>query len=267
MPSNTLVMAFVFGLILLLITAILFRILSLRPGKDTPVSRSPGKPTRLLVILGSGGHTAEMISLLHNLDTLKYTHRSYVVSSGDAFSATKAQEFERGLYDVARGAAHKASKEQQRKAGTGERAVVVKTKEEYYGSYDIEIVPRARKIYQSMWTTPFTSLSCLLSCMRILMSTSSSSEVKLGYPDLVISNGPGTGVIVILASLLLRFLYLPGTHGKMRTIYVESWARVRRLSLSGKILLRVTDRFLVQWENLAKELGPKAEYIGVLVSK
>jgi len=244
---------------------IVLRILSLRPDQATPQPRNAGKPTRLLVILGSGGHTAEMFSLLHNLDTLKYTHRSYVLSSGDAFSATKAQEFERGLYDIARATAHKASKE-QRKAGPDEMSTV-RTKEEYYGSYDIEIVPRARKIYQSMWTTPFTSLSCLLSCFRILMSTSSSSEVKLGYPDLIISNGPGTGVIVIFASLLLRFMYLPGTSGKMRTIYVESWARVRRLSLSGKILLRVTNRFLVQWERLAKELGPKAEYIGVLVSK
>jgi beta-1,4-N-acetylglucosaminyltransferase len=50
----------------------------------------------------------------------------------------------------------------------------------------------------------------------------------------------------------------------MRTIYVESWARVRRLSLSGTILVGVVDRFLVQWEGL-RGLG-RAEYIGVLVS-
>lgn len=265
MASVRHILAAAFGFPLLLVSFTIIRLLSLRPGQSRPQPRQVGTPTRLLVILGSGGHTAEMFSLLHYLDTLKYTHRSYIVSSGDAFSATKAQEFERGLYDIARAQAHKVEKE-QRKAGVN-GSTIMKTKEEIYGSYDVEIVPRARKIYQSIWTTPFTSLACLFSCFRILMSTSSSSDVRLGYPDLIISNGPGTGVIVIFASLLLRLVYLPGTTNKMRTIYVESWARVRRLSLSGKILLRVADRFLVQWEKLAKELGPKAEYIGVLVSK
>ena len=266
MPSSIPTLAVIVGLIILLLAPlIVIRIFSLRPSQRRPKARDPGTPTRLLVILGSGGHTAEMFSLLHNLDTLKYTYRSYVVSSGDAFSATKAQEFERGLYDIARAAAHKASQE-KRRPGSNDDADV-KTKEDYYGSYDIEVVPRARKIYQSIWTTPFTSLSCLSSCFRILMSKSNTSDVHLGYPDLIISNGPGTGVIVIAASLVLRFLYLQGTTGKMRTIYVESWARVKRLSLSGQILLRITDRFLVQWKELANDLGPKAEYIGVLVSK
>lgn len=203
-----------------------------------------------------------MFSLLHHLDTSKYTHRSYVVSSGDDFSASKATEFERGLYDLARSkaSAEKKALKQQGKEAHG------RTKEEMYGSYDIEVVPRARKIFQSIWTTPFSSMQCLIACFRILMSTSRTSEVHMGYPDLIISNGPATAVIVILASMILRFLGLPGTTGKMRTIYVESWARVRRLSLSGKILLRIVDRFLVQWERLAKELNGKAEYIGVLVA-
>jgi beta-1,4-N-acetylglucosaminyltransferase len=252
-------------LLLFLIPIVSLRVLSLLPTRQSqPRSRTSHTPTRLLVVLGSGGHTAEMFSLLHSLDTLKYTHRSYVVSSGDAFSALKAKEFERGLYDTARARAS-AEKKKLRKgvADAGDQAV---TKEEVYGNYDIEIVPRARKIYQSLLTTPISSLQCLFACFSILMSTPSVSEVKLGYPDLIVSNGPATAVIVVFASFVLRFLGLPGTSGKMRTIYVESWARVRKLSLSGKILLRVVDRFLVQWERLAEELGGQAEYIGVLVS-
>lgn len=227
------------------------------------MTRKPGEPSRLLVVLGSGGHTAEMFSLLHDLDTLKYTHRSYVVSSGDAFSASKAKEFERGLYDIARSRASAARKQEKQESNGSEHS---RTKEELYGGYDIEVVPRARKIHQSILTTPFSSTRCLLACFSILMSTSSTSEPRLGYPDLIISNGPATAVMIILASFISRFFGLPGTEGKMRTVYVESWARVRRLSLSGKILLRVVDRFLVQWETLAKELGGRAEYIGVLVS-
>ena len=42
---------------------------------------------------------------------------------------------------------------------------------------------------------------------------------------------------------------------------VESIARVDSLSLSGKLLVRAADRFLVQWPQLAKKYT-KAEYIG-----
>lgn len=51
----------------------------------------------------------------------------------------------------------------------------------------------------------------------------------------------------------------------MRSIYVESWARVNGLSLSGKILvaLGAVDRVLVQWEGLAQK--GKGEFRGCLV--
>lgn len=51
---------------------------------------------------------------------------------------------------------------------------------------------------------------------------------------------------------------------KTRTIYVESFARVKSLSLSGRILYPVVDRFLVQWP-LLKEKYSRAEFKGVLV--
>ena len=47
-------------------------------------------------------------------------------------------------------------------------------------------------------------------------------------------------------------------------MYVESFARVGGLSLSGKILYPLVDRFLVQWPQL-KEKYSRAEYNGVLV--
>ena len=45
---------------------------------------------------------------------------------------------------------------------------------------------------------------------------------------------------------------------------MESFARVTALSLSGKILLYLADRFFVQWPALAHRY-PKAEYAGILV--
>jgi len=51
---------------------------------------------------------------------------------------------------------------------------------------------------------------------------------------------------------------------RTRIIYVESFARVRSLSLSGKLLYAFTDRFVVQWPRLAEKYR-RAEYHGILI--
>jgi beta-1,4-N-acetylglucosaminyltransferase len=133
--------------------------------------------------------------------------------------------------------------------------------------FEIVTVPRARKIHQPLYTTPFSSVLCLWACILLLtrrtITFPATGRKYQTSPDMILTNGPATGVIVILASLIVRFLGLQ-RGGEMRTIYVESWARVRSLSLSGKILLwgGLTDRFLVQWENLK---GGRAEWRGFLV--
>lgn len=82
-------------------------------------------------------------------------------------------------------------------------------------------------------------------------------------PDIILTNGPGTGVIITLASLILRFFDLSETKGgKSRIVYVESLARCKKLSLSGKILLKVVDRFLVQWPEL-EGIDARAEFKGM----
>ena len=143
-------------------------------------------------------------------------------------------------------------------------------KEIEVGSYDIQLVPRARKIHQSLLTTPFSSLRCLGACHSILRSPFSSPDIESStapqlqatfFPNLILTNGPGTGVIVILAALLLRYCDLGDLDrtSRIRTVYVESLARVKRLSLSGKLLLRVVDRFVVQWETLLDQTAGRGE--------
>ena len=190
-----------------------------------------------------------MFSLLHSFDPQSYRHRSYVISKGDDFSSLKAVEFERSLADSAAIARGKAS------IGTG--------------SYSMHVVPRARKIHQSLLTTPLSALRCLWACL--LMLRAKPREGVSATPDLILVNGPGTAVIVVFASLILRFLALDrcGSHGRVRmptrTIYIESWARVKNLSLSGRILAGAgaVDRMLVQWEPLKGKSG--AEWMGWMV--
>jgi beta-1,4-N-acetylglucosaminyltransferase len=244
----------------------------------------------VLIVLGSGGHTHEMFYLLRDLNTRKYTHRTYVVSSGDAFSAGRAVEFEREFEArekkkaieqrrelESRGDIHDTSRNQRRSSGAQpvqqDEQVVTHTGPE---AYNITNLPRARRIHQSLLTTPFTCLYTLLSTFSPLLSSppllpgqppqTAYEAAARDLPDLIITNGPATGVIVVLATLILRFFDFRGANsrGKCRTVYVESFARVTRLSLSGKVLVKLVDRFLVQWPEL-EGAGGRAEFWGVLV--
>jgi beta-1,4-N-acetylglucosaminyltransferase len=212
----------------------------------------------MVIVLGSGGHTAEMQSLLRDIDPRKYRHRTYIVSSGDEFSSGKAFEIEKKI---------------QSKCTENGTPTTVKGKEDsIVGSWDIKVVPRARKIHQPLYTTVFSSAWCLIGCFRALIEAARDSTISPGeYPDIIITNGPATAVMVILASLVLKYLGVAPAW-KMNSVYVESWARIKTLSLSGKVLLNLgfCDRFIVQWEILAKAINDrsrwkKVEWHGFLV--
>ncbi|KAH8821227.1 oligosaccharide biosynthesis protein Alg14-like protein [Xylogone sp. PMI_703] len=209
-----------------------------------------------MVVLGSGGHTAEMISLIRDFDPKRYSRRTYIVSSGDNFSASKAAEFEARLQSKYRSATDD-SKDECKPYQPGQTDPAT-------GTWNIHTVPRARQIHQPLYTAPFSSFSCLIGCLRALYHPLGSKD-ELSYPDVIITNGPATAVIVILASFILKYLGLAPLW-KMKIVYVESWARIKSLSLSGKILLwtGICDRFLVQWEELEKTINKKGKRKGVI---
>lgn len=284
-PSSLYTLSFALALLATLIVAASLRLLAILPNQRSSSQPWRKRPiaTRILIVLGSGGHTHEMFYLLRDLDTRKYTHRTYVVSSGDAFSAQRAVGFEKSLEDREKQNMKDKAKEPnvqitlnghsrsksmatvQRQACTGPE------------HYDVAYLPRARRIHQSLLTTPFSSLYTLVKSFSILLGAPSllpnqppqtaHEHSRADLPDLVITNGPATAVIVILASLILRFFNIrdANSRAKCKTIYVESFARVKGLSLSGKILSRVVDRFLVQWKELEGSGGGRAEFWGVLV--
>lgn len=70
-------------------------------------------------------------------------------------------------------------------------------------------------------------------------------------PEYIISTGAlATFPISMLGKLM----------GK-RVIYIESFARVDTASLTGKLMYRIADLFIVQWEDMLK-IFPKAVYGG-----
>jgi len=204
-----------------------------------------------------------MLSLLTNLSPSTYTHRSYIISSGDDFSAQKAEEFEASLAKkqdtesrtMGSGRSHGAAavgKDDEERNADGEQREEKKP-------YSIHTIPRARQIHQPLPTLPLTLPPSFLSSLSLLAHHP---------PTLILTNGPGTALLLLLASLLLRyFSFLPplSQHGRTRSIYIESWARVRRPSLTGRIVVwgGLCDRVVVQWRGL--ERGGWGEFRGVLV--
>ncbi len=72
-----------------------------------------------------------------------------------------------------------------------------------------------------------------------------------------------THIITTGAGVAVPFIYVAKFLG-VRTIYLESLARIENLSLSGKLVYFFADHFLVQWEQLAHKYR-RAVYGGRVV--
>jgi beta-1,4-N-acetylglucosaminyltransferase len=78
--------------------------------------------------------------------------------------------------------------------------------------------------------------------------------VRRERPAVIISTGAGVGVPFCWAGRLLG----------SRVIFVDSLTRVTGPSLSGRLVMPIAHRYLVQWDTLAKQCR-KAEYVGRVV--
>lgn len=75
--------------------------------------------------------------------------------------------------------------------------------------------------------------------------------LKKERPDLIISSG---------AAVAVPFFYIGKFYGA-KTIYIEVFDRINHSTLTGKMVYPVTDKFIVQWEEM-KEVYPKAVNLG-----
>ncbi|KAI8647930.1 oligosaccharide biosynthesis protein Alg14 like-domain-containing protein [Parasitella parasitica] len=177
------------------------------------------RPCKTCIVLGSGGHTAEMLQLIKSLEPKQYYPRTYVVANTDTLSKEKAIEYEQS---------------------TGQQ-----------NQFDVCTIPRAREVGQPWSQVPVTALIALTASVKVILSS---------WPDLIICNGPGSCVPICILAYIPRILGIK----KIEIIYIESFARVESLSVTGKLLYPFVDRFLVQWPQLSNILDA-AEYKGILV--
>lgn len=74
-------------------------------------------------------------------------------------------------------------------------------------------------------------------------------------PDLIVS----TGSEIAIPSFILGKLM------SIKTIYIESWCRVKTKSRTGRILYYFSNVLLVQWPSLLKKYGKRARYMGGVI--
>jgi exopolysaccharide biosynthesis glucuronosyltransferase PssD len=92
---------------------------------------------------------------------------------------------------------------------------------------------------------PVRVIRVLLRCIRIAFRE---------RPDVVISTGAAAGCLLCVLSKMLG----------AKIIWIDSITNVERISLSGRMVRRMADLFLVQWPDLARRYE-RVEFVGAIV--
>lgn len=129
------------------------------------------------------------------------------------------------------------------------------------GTQDAFMVARARDVGDPVYLLPKTALKSaidvIVSLAKIPASRADQSIARhFKYPHVIVTNGPGTGFIVGLVAFLLKVLWL-APQNRLKVVYIESWARMNKLGLTGRLYywLPFAHLFVVQNDQLAQVVG------------
>ncbi|PKA56337.1 beta-1,4-N-acetylglucosaminyltransferase [Apostasia shenzhenica] len=194
-----------------------------------PLGAAP-QHVKTLIILGSGGHTAEMLSIVNVLHKDRFVPRFYIAAATDSMSLQKARVLEESL--IAKGKISNRKVEE-----------VARFAQIY----------RSREVGQSYLTSIGTTLLATLHALWLMLKI---------RPQVIVCNGPGTCIPLCLVAFFLKVAGFKWSF----IFYIESIARVRKLSLSGLLLYKfhLADQFYVQWPQLQKKY-PRAHFVGCLM--
>ncbi|WVW85957.1 hypothetical protein I302_107995 [Kwoniella bestiolae CBS 10118] len=214
-----------------LLVILVIRIYQVIPSKYSKATKRRDKSSKcsIAIFLGSGGHTSEMKSLVSTLPFDRYSPRKYIYCHGDNISLRAISELESKKRDV---------------------------KDE--SSYTLVPIPRARKVAEPLLSTLLSASKTLIVSFWHIFFLPLLDNPKEPYAKVLLINGPGTCVVLVLISYIRRIFGLKYT----KIIYIESFARVKSLSLSGKLVRPFVDKFLVQWPEAG---GGGAECKGWLI--
>jgi beta-1,4-N-acetylglucosaminyltransferase len=101
-------------------------------------------------------------------------------------------------------------------------------------------------LLENIGTNPFKMTKAFFQIFKILIKEK---------PEVIISTGSEIAIPAFIIAKILR----------IRTIFIESWCRVKTRSGTGKIVYPLSDLFLVQWPELLELYGDKAQYVGAVI--
>ena len=169
----------------------------------------------IMIILGSGGHTGEILLMIQKLDFNKFSSCYFVSSHNDKNSENKAKE-----------------------------SIPI---DKYKNTKFIFLkIYRSRNVGQSFIASIPTTLYALLQSFFMLAKY---------RPSMVVTNGPGVSFPIIFVGYILRVLMILS---EFKIMFIESYCRTKSISLCGKIVEPLCDRFIVLWKNLESK---KREYL------
>jgi beta-1,4-N-acetylglucosaminyltransferase len=154
---------------------------------------------------------------------IRFRPRCYIIAKTDIGSESKVHQFEAKLVN------HNNT-----------------NKKNFY----ILKIPRSREVGQSYLTSIFTTLFAILVSIKVVLTE---------RPDVILANGPGTCVPILLAAFFIRLLGIKD----IKLVLSESYACVNHLSMTSRIMYSFVDLFTVQWPQLLS-LKPEAKYTGRL---
>ena len=190
-------MNFFWSVIVVLILAFIYRFYTSLP-ENSKKKITKKDNIKVMCVLGSGGHTGEMMPLIDALHkTNHYKPITFVSADSDKLSLL-----------------HPLIPEESIK----------------------RTIPRARNVGQSFFSSIFTTINSIFASLSLISEK----------PDLLLVNGPGVCLPVVLAMFLGNVLGITNC----TIVFVESICRVNTLSLTGKLIYPLCDLFFVYWESL-----------------
>lgn len=173
----------------------------------------------IMIILGSGGHTGEILIMLSKLDFGKFSNCFIVSAHNDKNSNNKAKE-------------------------------VIQLNKYPNTTFTFETIYRSRNVGQSFKSSIPTTLYALLQAFWAICKT---------RPSIIVSNGPGVAVPLLFSGYIMKKLMIIA---ELKILFIESYCRTESVSLTGKIVEMICDKFIVLWESLKTS---KREYIGKIL--
>ena len=112
-----------------------------------------------------------------------------------------------------------------------------------------QTIYRSRNVGQSFKSSILTTILAFFHSFYIIIKH---------RPNMIVTNGPGVSLPLCYSGYCLNKMLILI---EFKILFIESFCRTENLSLSGKLIKPISNKFIVLW----KSLENKGEYIGKII--